>query len=440
MKPLGTYCSLLIILLLFSGASLAQQWKLLPGTDGYRMVDIAVYPKDPDTIYAYGSRTLRSVDRGETWDTSIIVQVTGDVGAIGVSSVDSRFLLVAHPGLRIGYSQDISMSTDGGATWRLVFYGAKFPTSIIEFDPSDPEVVYVGLGPAGVLRSSDRGVTWEDLGWPVGNFIAFAVAPSDSNVLYYAGMGGLTKSTDRGVTWNSLFLPVPIQGYHRLAVDPRSADIVYFTMGSNDTATGGVYKSYDGGDSWSAYNNGLAPENCNIWALKINPRNPDEVYLGCYSFYHDLVFRSTDAGANWSSMSTGLPDSAYVAAFSIDTVNNRVYAAVARKMKGGLYLLDLTSDVKNSGAQIVQSFCLYQNYPNPFNPSTSIRYEVPVNGEIKLAVYDMLGREVAVIDNGYKTAGTYIVNFNAVDFASGVYYYKLTAGTYSNVKKLVLVK
>jgi hypothetical protein len=89
---------------------------------------------------------------------------------------------------------------------------------------------------------------------------------------------------------------------------------------------------------------------------------------------------------------------------------------------------------------IPKSFKLEQNYPNPFNPSTRINYSVPKAGNVVLKVYDVLGRETAALVNEYKTPGNYSYVFNASKLTSGVYFYRLTCGSYVNTKKLILVK
>jgi hypothetical protein len=83
---------------------------------------------------------------------------------------------------------------------------------------------------------------------------------------------------------------------------------------------------------------------------------------------------------------------------------------------------------------------LFQNYPNPFNPSTKISWQLPVGGQVTLKVYDVLGNEVVTLLDEYKPAGSYEVEFNASGINSGVYFYKLQAGSYTETKKLVLLK
>ena len=83
---------------------------------------------------------------------------------------------------------------------------------------------------------------------------------------------------------------------------------------------------------------------------------------------------------------------------------------------------------------------LYDNYPNPFNPSTTIRYSIPEASFTTLKIYDALGNEVSSLVNETKSAGTYEVEFNASDFSSGIYYYTLKAGSFTETKKMILMK
>jgi len=96
--------------------------------------------------------------------------------------------------------------------------------------------------------------------------------------------------------------------------------------------------------------------------------------------------------------------------------------------------------VDEEDVQIVESFSLQQNYPNPFNPATTIRYQLPQDGIVTLKIYDILGAEVATLVNEAKTAGRYEVNFNAANLSSGVYVYRITSGSFTASKKLVLLK
>jgi hypothetical protein len=85
-------------------------------------------------------------------------------------------------------------------------------------------------------------------------------------------------------------------------------------------------------------------------------------------------------------------------------------------------------------------FVLSQNYPNPFNPTTSIQYQIPTGSKVKIVVYDVLGKQVSVLVNEYQNAGTYTTNFDASKLASGIYLYRMEAGNFVKVNKMLLLK
>lgn len=100
----------------------------------------------------------------------------------------------------------------------------------------------------------------------------------------------------------------------------------------------------------------------------------------------------------------------------------------------------LLTGIQNVGSETPVSYKLEQNYPNPFNPVTNIKFSVPNAANVKLVIYDMLGKEVATLVNQQMNTGTYNVDFDAAALSSGVYFYKLTAGDFTAIKKMMLVK
>jgi hypothetical protein len=95
---------------------------------------------------------------------------------------------------------------------------------------------------------------------------------------------------------------------------------------------------------------------------------------------------------------------------------------------------------ENSDLNIPNTFALYQNYPNPFNPTTTIKYDLPIDSKVSLRLYDILGREVQTLVNEFVSAGYHEVVLNANNLSTGVYFYRIEAGNYINTKKFILLK
>ncbi len=96
--------------------------------------------------------------------------------------------------------------------------------------------------------------------------------------------------------------------------------------------------------------------------------------------------------------------------------------------------------VRDINDRIPDNYALSQNYPNPFNPTTNINFSIPVSGDVKLKVYNLLGQEVASLINGEMKAGNYNVEFSGHSLASGIYFYKLQSSSFTATKKLTLMK
>ncbi|MEN3038881.1 MAG: T9SS type A sorting domain-containing protein, partial [Candidatus Kryptonium sp.] len=106
----------------------------------------------------------------------------------------------------------------------------------------------------------------------------------------------------------------------------------------------------------------------------------------------------------------------------------------------GRYIQGITEVEKDKVVGVPTDYALHQNYPNPFNPTTTITYDIPIRTKVKLVVYNILGQEVAVLVDGEQEAGRYSVKFDAMSLPSGVYFYRLEAGKFVEVKKMMLVK
>jgi hypothetical protein len=128
----------------------------------------------------------------------------------------------------------------------------------------------------------------------------------------------------------------------------------------------------------------------------------------------------------------------YYSAVKIDS--NKPYLKRQFQLRRCETPMNISTGIGTSSSDIIQDFYLSQNYPNPFNPSTIISWHSPISGHQTLKVFDVLGNEIVTLVNEYKSAGSYEVNFSNSELASGIYFYRLTAGSFAETKKMILMK
>jgi hypothetical protein len=156
--------------------------------------------------------------------------------------------------------------------------------------------------------------------------------------------------------------------------------------------------------------------------------------------YRGGVFLSTNNGTSWTAVNTGLTNY-HVQSLAVSPDETGGTNLFAGTYGGGVWrrpLSEMVTSVKEAQTSLPDGYSLQQNYPNPFNPSTTIRFSLPKSGYITLKVYDIVGREVETLVDGDRAAGGYSVEWTPDNLASGVYLYRLEAGSFTETKKLVL--
>ena len=331
-----------------------------------------------------------------------------------------------------------------------------FPESGYALTTTTGSRVYAGCYKFGVFLSTDNGMNWWQTSLVPANgndSIMINALAANGNYIYAGENGwvmGVHLSTDYGATWS---MPMTADAVISLAV---TGSTVY--AGGYDN---GVYRSTNNGLNWTQTS---LTGNC-INALSISG---NDIYAGTI---YNGVYISTNAGVSWTKTSLG---DKYV--WSVTTSGTKVYAGSTNGTNWvfhndgfqnnialihsvilmnnylivgtdgwGIYrrpMLEVIG-IRNVSTEIPAKYYLGQNYPNPFNPSTDIRFQIPLSGEVSLKVYDISGKEVEVLVNDKLEAGEYIVRFDAGQYgslASGVYFYRLQAGDFSDTRKLILLK
>ncbi len=386
----------------------------------------------------------------------------------GIINISISALAVFDSNLFAGDS-GILLSTDGGTSWTKVFSGVSY---ISAFAKSGTDLFASMQFSPGFLRSTDNGRNWSLLDTESTNDYYFTcLAVSGTNI--FAGDGqtgqGVFLSTDNGTTWTPKDSGLTNKWVYSLAVSPSGNGVTNIYAG---TQNGGVFLSTNNGKSWTLPSTDLSNEivfslvtmgtelfagtNNGVYLSTNNGRNwshvgPQYAYVtslvvsgsnlfagGTYTAYSDGgVFLTTDNGSNWTAVDSGLTNTD-IDALAIGGTN--LFAGTYGSGTWVRPLSEMITGVKNKGQNNPTSFSLSQNYPNPFNPSTVISYQLPLRSYVTLKIYDILGREVATLVNEVKNAGSYSITFNASNLATGIYFYRLQAGSFVQVRKMILLK
>ena len=154
--------------------------------------------------------------------------------------------------------------------------------------------------------------------------------------------------------------------------------------------------------------------------------------------YYGGVFLSRNSCSSWSSVSDSLN---YQYNLSLIVHRDQLFWGTGGNDVWRRPLSEMIfTGIKNKDSNIPFQFVLQQNYPNPFNPSTSISFTLPSKCFVKLTIYDMIGRKVAMLLNREMPAGSHIQQWKADKISSGIYFYRLQAGSFTETKKLVLLR
>ena len=361
------------------------------------------------TLYAgayYSGGVHNTSNGGTTWNHSY-------------PSVSNVFQLVNN-------NNDIYAATAGWGLFRSVDNGVNW-TALTVNNPDLLNVysaaignnkIFIGTATNGVYVSNDNGATWivtnNNLTARNINMLTFV-----GTKLFAATSAGIVSTTDYGATWSQ----VSLSGKNIITIKANNNKIFAGTWGD------GIYISTDNGATWTQSNNGMTY--LLIYAITFD--NNNNVYVSCGA----NVFSSKDGGANWVLKNEGLP----MDVFGIEVMDNYLYAGTNTY---GVYkrpLSELVTSI-NDKEVIPLGYKLEQNYPNPFNPTTTIRYSIPKAGLVALKVYDLQGKEVATLVNEFKQPGNYNSPFSLQNsrLASGIYFYKITSGKYSETKKMIILK
>lgn len=447
------YYLLFIPIFFCSNISLYSQWVssgsvTMPGT--YPSISVA----SPTVAWIAGGSTspviFKTTDGGTTW-TSVPVNGLPVKAIMCIWAVSDQIAYVGDggdAGGTTGGDAAVSVTTNGGTNWTLLFNtggSAGFFNGVVfsrvnpnyGFAESDPSA---GAGnPFYVQKTTNAGANWTLINPPgiSGNASAQnSLCMIDNNFFGFGlnAMAVVYLTSNGGTNWYSSMLGLSATSLFTssLAFNDNKLYGVAALSGSFPN----IARSTNGGVNWSVINMGGSGTTTNSAMKWISGTNT--VYFLGQIAAASCLYKSTNSGLNWTAQT-----SSAVNLFHFDFVRvGTTVTGFASCVGGAIFKLTETVTLTNPEYTTVPTeYKLEQNYPNPFNPSTTISFSIPKTEFVSLRVYNSAGKEVAVILNRQLNAGRYEENFNATDkITSGVYFYKLDAGNYTETKKFVLIK
>lgn len=359
-------------------------------------------------------------------------------------------------------------STNGGYSWDTIFIGAGQTMWDFGFDASGS--VYAANFSNGLLKSTNNGQNFTLIPLSVfNNKNLQGVECGGGGYVFVTTSSGFFRSTDFGQT----FIETALTGLNCLPVivDKDSSNIVYVGV-SSATGTGiGFYRSTDFGETFSinlnpgknGYNiyqrfsgelymiTTTSPYNFDVstnkgltWTTTGNmPQAQRGITVSSlnnvYTSGNGGVFRTTNGGQTFENFNFTISATPILSYTFIAIVNLAV--GTSGSSTGGVWIYTegviQSVTVNNENAS---GYMLKQNYPNPFNPSTQLEFGISNVGFVSLKIYDVLGIEIATLVNEIKPSGNYSVEWDAADYPGGVYFYKIQTGTFTETKKMLLIK
>ena len=329
-------------------------------------------------------------------------------------------------GARVDRNGVVDTTIDGGVTWHTKStIPSTVATPLFLVGQFVTDSLWFVVGATGTAaRTTNGGATWEK---PNTRTTAYCYGLFFQNALrgWMTGASStLRKTTDGGVNWDTVTTGLSGTLYNVYFVD----DSVGWVAGGN----GALIKTTDGGTTWANQTTGLT--NGTIQSMRFFDRLNG--YIGPTVTTFGSLLRTTNGGVTWTAENIGTT-------FVINCMRftDADHGWLAGNSGGILR--------KNAGATAVAlrdiplkpgRIRLEQNFPNPFNPSTRIVFHLAATGHVRMAIYDVLGREVAVLLNEVVDAGRYERTFDATGLASGVYLCRVTAGADGDVRKMLLVR
>ncbi len=363
----------------------------------------------------YGGKVVKTTNKGINWTTITYQQFNS---ANGISFYDELNGWICTSG------GQLYRTTNGAYNW--IHSNCTSCSNVDDFQDIQfiNQMTGWAYGDAHIFKTSDGGLNYFQLNCGQSVLNGFFLDSLNGWVCGYL----ISKSSDGGISW-----------FQCLSLGFQASYIYFVNLykGWLCSYNGKIFRTTNSGENWNLqYNN-------NSYSLyKIQFVNEDTGWVIGDS---GTVLKTTNSGINWFKQTAPILK---------NFKGIHMISSIEGWLCGDKYILYTTDGggpigIRPISNELPNKFSLYQNYPNPFNPQTKIKFDIPpvrqrhsARGgfDVRLVVYDALGREIATLVNEELKPGTYEVFWDGSNYPSGVYFYKLSAGDYLETKKMILLK
>ncbi len=417
----------LLSAILIASAQLYSQWVQQTSPTTNTLEDVLFVNSTTGFIAGGSGLIMKTTNGGVNW----VIQTTPTLTHVtGLYFFDVNTGIAVCGNYQYGVSA-ILKTTNGGTNWVSKFVNTRIALrNTIQFINSNTGYAGGWSGDTALVKTTNGGENWQKV------FVSGAVGIDkidfiDANTGYMAGYGmdgkpSVFKTTNGGVSWTKIYTDTRPGSFMSMCFVNLNTGWVVGISSSNQSL---IQKTTNAGVNWVDQVN-QHPSNWELYNIEMVNENTGWIIGDA-----GQIAKTTNGGTNWrAQLNSGYwwgidfisPDTGWVVGYHGD---------ILKTVNGGG-----TVSVQNISSEVPSAYSLSQNYPNPFNPTTNIRYALPKSGMVKLVVFDALGREVETLVNESLQPGTYETTFDGSALNSGVYFYKLTVGDFTETKRMLMIK
>lgn len=431
----------IFLVILFFSKELESQWISKTGVTSYNITDIkfinnstgflcTAYEPWPGTV---NGQLIKTTNNGTTWNT-IFTDYHKKFAKIFFINENTGFARLL-PYVNYSYRNNICRTSNGGLNWDTIYYNS--PINDLFFINTSTgwgvgSTYSTGIYSAKILKTTNGGNFWTII--TPGGFNLTSVQFSDSLIGFASGTiinvytsiykDIIMKTTNGGIDWL-----VKDSSYN---IQVTSQCFINTNTGYISGANGNILKTTNGGENWQALSTGFTSSINSISFI-----NSERGWCISNSGAMQYIFYTFNSGHNWFAQYT----------YSTSAVLNVIYMSVLNSgWSGGSsgYLL-YTNNGGSTNEKIISysipnKYYLYQNYPNPFNSTTNIRFNIKESGFVIIKIYDIYGKEVSNLISKNMNPGIYEIRYNNDKIANGVYFCKMITKTFSEIRKMIIIK